>query len=365
MPKRPLNPRFANDMTYAPRRSIILPLGALLLAAFVTNAGAQTTVDGLIYASYRYGLVTDTTFTPEGRPNNFEIDRAYLSMRSRAAGGIATRVTIDVDTRRAAANQQTFRLKYAYADWTPEGSVFTYRLGMQNTPFIGYLEDLWGYRMQGTVPLDRYRYTSSSDLGFTVDMTSKTRTVTAHAGVFNGEGYSAAPGDGYKDVAGRLSVRLMETDNESRFGGLRLTGYASLGRATGGGTRQRLVGLLSYQTRQVTLGAELAGTVDTTAADPETKGRYTSLFATWHRDSAKVGFIARVDLFDPNTELSPAAFDAAASKQTRVIAGVSYRLAPSVRLLLDVDYATTEGSAVPNTFLTANRSIYLHTEIRF
>ncbi len=342
-----------------------LSLSALLVIGLAPAVEAQTTVDGLIYASYRYGLAKDTSFVPDGAPNNFEIDRAYLSVRSKAAGGIATRVTIDVDGRKAAANQQTFRLKYAYVDWTPEGSQLTYRLGMQNTPLVGYVEDLWGYRMQGTVPLDRYKYTSSSDLGFAVDATSKNRGVTAYAGLFNGEGYSVAPGDQHKDVAARVSVRLRQTDNDGRLAGLRLTGYASIGRANGDAVRNRFVGLLSYQSKTLTLGAEYGRTTDSTAADPETKGSIVSVFAVHQRAESKLGLVARMDRWDPNTDISPAAFTAASSKQSRLIAGVSYKLAPTVRLLLDADIVSAQGSAVPNAFTATNRSLFLHTEIKF
>ncbi len=343
---------FARIVTFA-------SIGAVLAAPL----GAQTTVDGLIYTSFRYGLVKDEALTPDARPNNFEVDRAYLTVRNRS-GAIATRVTVDVDSRRASTNQQTFRLKYAYADWTPEGSSITWRLGMQNTPVVGYIEDVWGYRMQGTVPLDRYRYQSSSDIGFAAEGAWKSQAVTAHAGIFNGEGYSAQPGDHRKDVAARVSVRLLATDNTSRTGGLRLTGFVSLGAMNTGGARDRFLALLTYQTKTLTLGAEYAHTVDSTAADATTEGRILSAFATTQREGSPLGFILRVDQWDPNTAVSSGAFDPLSSRQTRVITGVSYRLSANARLLLDADLVSTQGTA-PNAFQAANRAIFLHTEFKF
>ena len=336
---------------------------AALAVTFASPVVAQTTVEGIIYASYRYGLVKDEALTPDARQNNFELDRAYLTARSRSAT-ITTRVTVDVDSRRAATNQQTFRLKYAYADWTPQGSSITWRFGMQNTPVVGYIEDVWGYRMQGTIPLDRYRYTSSSDLGFAAEGAWKSNMITAYSGIYNGEGYSAQPGDQRKDFATRVSVRLLKTDNESRLGGLRLTGYASFGRSNGGGVRNRFLGLVTYQTRTLTLGAEASSNMDSTAASAKTHGRILSAFATHKRAGSKLGLMGRVDLWDPNTASSPTAFDPAASSQTRVIAGVMYQLAPNARVLLDLDMVSTERTA-PNAFQAANRSIFLHTEFRF
>jgi hypothetical protein len=347
-------------------RGVGLSVGTgLFLVGLARAATAQTTVDGLIYASYRYGLERDSSLVPASRRNNFELDRAYLNVRSKASGGIATRVTVDVDGRRASAGQQTIRLKYAFADWTPEGSAITWRFGMQNTPAVGYIEDTWGYRVQGPVPIDRYRYLSSSDIGLGAEGSWGKQAITAHAGVFNGEGYNGAPGDHRKDASARVSVRLLATDNDSRTGGLRLTGFASVGRATGGAVRNRYLGLLTYQTKATTLGAEYWITTDSTLADAETDGRIVSVFATHQRVGSPVGLIARVDQWDPNTASSPAAFDAASSRQVRVIAGVSYQLAKNVRLLLDADVASVQGSAVPNSFQADNRSVVFHTEIKF
>lgn len=338
-------------------------IGALS-AALLTPLEAQATVEGVIFTNFRYGLVKDQALTPDANPNNFEVERAYLTVRSRSTGGIATRVTADVDSRRAAANQQTIRLKYAYVDWTPEGSPITWRLGMQNTPVVGYIEDVWGYRMQGTIPLDRYRYTSSSDIGFAAEGSWKSNAVTYYTGLYNGEGYSNAPGDNRKDFATRVSVRLLKTDNESRLGGLRVTGYASIGRSNGGGTRNRFLGLVTYQTRALTLGAEASSNLDSTAVSAKQHGRILSAFVTHRRPDSKIGLMARVDRWDPNTALAPATFDALASVQTRVIAGVSYRLNDMSRVLLDADIVNTERSA-PNSFQMANRALFLHAEFRF
>jgi hypothetical protein len=345
--------------------AICTVFGTALAMTDVHSLHAQTTVDGLIYAHYRYGLERDSSLVPVSHPNNFELERAYLNVRSKASGGIVTRVTIDVDGRRANVNQQSIRLKYAFVDWTPDGSAITWRLGMQGTPAIGFIEDVWGYRMQGTVPIDRNRYQSSSDIGFGAEGAWRKNAVTAHAGIFNGEGYSTAPGDHRKDASALVSIRLLPTDDTGRTGGLRLSGYASAGSMTNGGARDRYLALLTYRTSTTSVGAEFWSTRDSTLADPDTKGRIFSVFATYRPAGAKLGFIARADRWDPDTERSPTAFTPAASRQTRVIGGVSYQLAPSVRLLLDADLVSAEGDAVPNTFKTANRTIYLHSEIKF
>ncbi len=339
--------------------------GVLFLSLGASTIGAQTTFDGVIYASARYGLVRDTSYTPAARENNFDVERAYLNVRSRSDGGVSTRVTIDVDGRRAASNQQSIRLKYAYVAWTPAGSKLTYKLGEQNTPYVGYAEDLWGYRMQGTVALDRERYLSSSDFGLAVEGAWREQGVNMDVGLFNGETYSGAPGDNRKDLEARVSVRLHRTDNASKTGGLRLTGFVLAGHANGGAVRQRTAGLLSYQTSATLVAAELGTTTDSTAASARTHGSELSLFGTFQRPNSRIGFIARVDVWDPDTDRSPAAAALTASRQTRWIGGVSYQVAKNLRVLFDADIVNVEHGPANNTFEAANHNLFLHAEIKF
>lgn len=335
-------------------------LGGLALLAWVTPVAAQVTIDGVIYANFRYGLETDSSLSPAATPNNFDVARSYLNVRSRSEGGISTRVTVDVDDRKADANQLTFRLKYAYVGWTPKGSALTYTFGLQSTPIVGYIEDTWGYRMQGTVAIDRTKYVSSSDFGFAVAGAWDDQRVNMDLGVFNGETYSKAPGDNRKDVAGRISFRLAETDQGGKTGGLRLTGFASYGKSNGGDTRQRVLGMLSYQSRSIRLGTEYAVT-----KDGETRGRVLSAWGTYDLTDSPLGLMARVDQWDPDTDIDPTGVDLATGTQTRMIAGVAYRLAPMVRLLLDADIVSAQHGPAGNSFQAANRSLFFHTEIKF
>jgi hypothetical protein len=350
------------NLTRILRLAVLAGLTALISAVSVE---AQTTVDGVIYTNYRYGLQKDTSYSPDAAQNNFEVDRAYINVRNRTDGGVTTRVTVDVDGRKAAANQLSFRLKYAFLAWTPDESALTYRLGMQPTPLVGWEDDLWGYRFQGPNPLDRAKYMSSSDFGAAVEGSWGDRRVNLEAGIYNGETYSGAPGDNRKDLAARLSVRLLGTNNTSRTGGLRVTGFVLRGQATGGADRQRTVGMITYQSTALVLGAQYALTQDSTDASNETKGRMVSLFGTYDLADGPFGLMGRLDKWDPDTDLNPAAGTPTASEQTRLIAGLSYQLARNVKLLLDADVVKLQNDPGNNAFQAANRSIYLHAEIKY
>src|SRR5438094_2626517 len=79
--------------------------------------------------------------------------------------------------------------------------------------------------------------------------------------VVNGTFYSGtSPGEG-KDAEARVSVRVLDSNDSSRVGGLRITGYAGYGRAPTG-DRNRFIGMVSYRSKQITLAGEAAATQD-------------------------------------------------------------------------------------------------------
>jgi hypothetical protein len=302
------------------------------------------TVGGVGYAQYGYQL-KDTA----NHVNNFDVTRAYINILGRFAHGVTVRITPDIYRT---ADGLTYRLKYGFVAWTPDSSALTFKLGMVNTPFVEWEEQLWDYRMQGTIAVDRNGYLSSSDLGFLVEGNWGAEKVTMSAGIINGENYNKPLGDKGKDLVGRLSVRLLSTDDPSRTGGLRLTAYGQAGRPNGGGARQRLLGVLSYRSKSLTLAGEAAVTRDsalTTPVTAERKGRVVTTFGVLRLPpSYKLQFIGRLDLVDPNTSTDN-------DRQTRIIAGVGYQLSPNLRLLADLDHLSYQGG-VTTPALEAVRS---------
>ncbi len=335
-------------MTAALRRAAIVALLATATGP-ATLAAQGVTVGGLAYTQYAYQL-TDTA----NHVNNFDITRAYVNLISKFSGGVSTRVTADV--YRTADGSLGYRLKYAYAGYTPPHSPLTFKLGQIHTPWLDWEEALWDYRMQGTMALERgdqiapRSYLSSADFGAGVDGVWGADRVNLQVAVVNGENYNKAPGDQRKDLMGRVSVRVLETDDSSRVGGLRITGYGQLGKPTTGGRRNRFLGMVSYRSKRATLAAEYAITKDSVTAGPvpKTNGRVFSAFGVYHIPRSRAAVVGRLDVLDPNT-------NAANDRQTRIIGGVSYELSPHLRLLADLDHLSYKGGA-PTAALEATRS---------
>ncbi len=305
--------------------------GAVPLAAQGTPAPApQVTVGGLVYTQFLYQL--KDTLTPHF--NNFDITRAYVNVLGKFAGGVGTRVTADI--YRNADGSLGYRLKYAFATYTPEGSQLTYKLGLIHTPWLDWEEALWDYRMQGQMAFERAGYVSAADFGVGVDGKWGADKVNLQVTVVNGEFYRNPETGQGKDAQARLSVRVMDTDDPSRVGGLRITGYAAYGKTTAGGARNRYLGMVSYRTKQLTLAGEAVATQDGPLT--ATNGHVYSGFGVYKVPDSKVAVIARVDITHKQS--------GATDQQTRYIAGFSYQLTPNWRLLADWDYANYQTDAL-------------------
>ena len=315
----------------------------------------QVTVTGVAYLQYLYQL-KDTA----NHNNNFDVTRAYINVIGRFSGGVYTRITADIN-RPAGDNSLRYRLKYAYVAYTPQGSSLTYKLGQIHTPLLDWEEALWDYRMQGQMAMERGAYVSSSDFGLGVDGNWSADKINMQVGIYNGESYSGGTGDKRKDFMGRVSVRLSPTDDGSRVGGLRVTAYGQYGKPTSGGQRNRLLGMVSYRTKQITLAGEYAVTKDSTTGPPpvaQSSGSVASVFAVYHFQDSKAALLARVDLTDPNTNV-------ANNRITRFIGGASYQLSPNLRLLADLDLLSYQGGA-PTPALEATRSqAFFHAQFTF
>ena len=318
-----------------------LAIAVLPAAAQAQNPQApQVTVGGVVYGQYLYQLKDSLG---AGNQNQFSIQRAYINVLGRFGGGISTRLTTDIAP--TGTGNQPVRLKYAFLALTPTNSKLTYKFGMLNTPYVEWEEQLWDYRMQGAVAVDRNGYISSSDVGAGIDGRWNDDGVNAQFAILNGEGYSGGTGDNHKDAGMRVSVRLSPTNDASRVGGLRLTGYAGIGKATGGNDRNRFLGIVSYRTQQLTLAAEYVSTKDSTVT-----GAIISAFGVFRFSGSKAAAIGRVDVVDRNTDVPD-------NKETRVITGLSYQVQSNFRVLADVDLLSFEGGATPLQDATRNRAL--------
>ncbi len=317
-----------------------LLLGAAAAAPLAAQNTPHLSIGGVGFA--QWGAQLDS-LSPT---NSFDVTRAYLNFIGTFPDGIQTRITGDIYSD--ADNAHSYRLKYAWFSWTPQSSPLTFKLGLLTTPWIDWEEQLWDYRMQGPMAVDRNHFLTSSDFGFNVEGNIAHEAVDFIATVSDGTGYGAKPSPSPNQhhlYQARVSVRLLKTDDASRVGGLRLTAYGQLGAPPGGGLENRFIGELSYRGKAFLLAGEYAYRSDSTTGSPKVNGSVVSAYGFYKIPESRVGVIARVDVFQPNTSVSHNA-------RTEVIGGVSYQLSPNVRLLADLDrlsLATPAGGTAPKS----------------
>lgn len=299
----------------------------------------DVSIDGVIWAQYQY-LFEDAADDFQA----FDLKRAYVNVRAALGKGVTSRVTSDV--YRVADGSLSLRLKYAYLTWRPEGSALGLTGGMMQTPWVDHEETLWGWRMQGSIALDRNGYLTSSDIGVGVDGAWAGGDVAFQGGVFNGEGYDDPEGDRGKDAAARVTVRLVDSDDASRTGGLQLSAFGHHGSPVGGGVRQRAAGMLSFRSKAITLAGQAALTRDRLDDPPApdvpdaatVEGRLLSAFGVVRLGRQPLSLIGRVDHLDPDVNV-------AGDRETRWIAGVGIQATRNLRLLANVDHVRFEGGA--------------------
>lgn len=216
-------------------------LGALALFALPLFAAEPTVkVGGTIFA--------DLTDAPD--TSSFNISRAYINVTGSLNDRITFRITPDI--ARDAGGSQQFRLKYAYGQlsldqWLTKGSFL--RAGMQQTPYIDSLEQIYRYRFQGSVFADREGFLSSSDNGVSLRYVLPGERGDVHAGVYNGEGYNKNETNDQKSLQVRATLRPVK--------GLRTTLFFSGDHYAEDAPRERLIGQVTYEHARFTAGAEV------------------------------------------------------------------------------------------------------------
>jgi hypothetical protein len=183
--------------------------GALPCAAQVTPAAGYTPPDDT--PAIKVGVTIFADFTVQQQPkvndpvdqkpvtlSQFQIGRSYINVTGNISHSIAFRITPDV-TREVAVGSSVngsyvFRLKYAYLQWNFD-DFMTHgswaRFGQQQTPYVDFMEGIYRYRFQGTIFEEREGFLSSSDVGASFHYNFANNYGDLHAGVYNGETYTA------------------------------------------------------------------------------------------------------------------------------------------------------------------------------
>ncbi len=315
-------------------------LAALLLArtasAQVTPAAGGTPpsddptvrVGGVIWPDFVVNFdpkITDATGN-EVSQSAFGVGRAYINVTGQLNHVIQFRITPDITretgTGSSVNGSLVFRLKYAYAqfnldDWMWRGTYV--RAGMIQTPIVGFEEDLYRYRFQGTVFPDREGYLSSADFGVMFRTQFAKNYGEVVAAVYNGDAYTRADPNNQKALQVRGTLRPLPGPGPWR--GLRVSGFYDHDYLATDLERRRAIGMVTFEHPLVNAAFSYLDAKDQAAptmAMPITPEIDSSGFSFWVTPRTRIGWegLLRLDRLSPNESND--------SLKQRVIAGVAY-----------------------------------------
>jgi len=287
------------------------------------------------------------------KPAVFNVSRAYINVTGNISHVVAFRITPDItrdtDNPSALNGNLVYRIKYAFAqfnldDWTGDWKGTWVRMGIQQTPFIDFMEGIYRYRFQGTIFEEREQVNgimTSSDAGASFHTGLPNNYGEVHVGVYNGEGYAKAEVTSAKSFQIRGTVRPMATSSSMAARGLRVTFFYSGDNYLHSGTpRDRFVASGTFEHRYFNLGLDyLNGTDQTAAASPKLESKGWSFWVTpfFKEKGNGLEALLRFDSFNP-TKTAPLDNE----DRQRFIAGVAYWFphpggAATAALLLDFE----------------------------
>jgi hypothetical protein len=371
-------------------------------AAARAGQGTQAThppidFSGAMFGNYQVRTDSAARAQTGGKyPDQFVLDRVYLTFRMPVGDRASIRATTDIFQNAANGYYSgwTLRLKYGYLQYDvlrdiggQKGFNVLARLGMLHTVVIDHEEQFWP-RYLGPTGVDRFGFFQSADLGAAAQVSLPNRWGEIYGTVTNGSGYQAPEADRFKDFALRASFTpfashagllqtlaispwVYEGFTASRFAA---GGEGQVGPVTEPLKRDRWGLFAGIRDPRLTLGAHYAHRAEgfeTGANTPTSPRRVTadssgSLWSAytvvrpwrWQagKNTARLGALVRWDRFTPRT--------ATAGHEDLIVAGV--QLEPTTRTALTVDYQ----SLAPVDFLgrapiTTSHTWFLHWSATF
>src|SRR3954468_7599800 len=250
-------------------------------AAQVTPAAGYTPPDDT--PAIKVGVTIFADYTVQQQPkitdadgnsatlSQFQVGRSYINVTGNISHSIAFRITPDIVRETGVGSglngSYTFRLKYAYAQWNLDDYMTRgswARFGMQQTPWVDFLEGIYRYRFQGTIFEEREGFLSSSDVGASFHTNLPGNYGDIHAGVYNGETYSKPEVNDQKGFMVRGTFRPLRMHPVLR--GLRVTGFYDHDAYVKNAERRRAIGALTFEHKYLNAAFESLSARDQTTA---------------------------------------------------------------------------------------------------
>tara|TARA_Y100001936_G_scaffold167381_1_gene163605 strand:+ start:2770 stop:3768 length:999 start_codon:yes stop_codon:yes gene_type:complete len=190
----------------------------LLMSLLFASIYSQGTFSGVTYFDYTYDLAKDAT-----NDAGFGLNRVYFTYQKEISDGISYKfqtdvgqlevfddVDVDVDGEILVSTDKTqfvAYLKKAQLDWKSPIGKLTF--GMQGMNMFNVTEKTWGFRFLQKSAMDKYKFSSSADLG--IGLSGKLFDNISYSVMYtNGTGYKASENDKHK----KISIQLVHGEKK-------------------------------------------------------------------------------------------------------------------------------------------------------
>jgi len=182
-------------------------LSVLLIVSVYYGQGK---ISGVTYFDYTYDL------SECANDDGFSLNRAYFTYEQELSKGISYKFQTDVgqlevfdsfldDVVTTQKTQYVAYLKNAKVDWVLPGDLFgKVTIGLQGMNIFNVTEKTWGFRFLQKSAMDKYKFSSSADMG--IGYSGDLSNYNLHYSVMytNGSGYKNSENDKHKKYLLRL-----------------------------------------------------------------------------------------------------------------------------------------------------------------
>ena len=322
-------------------KDLAIGLIILLCVGLVDFAHAASTGDsfkvstsGEMYLNYRFNASGEDEGDSTTYPNEFDVGRVYINVKSKLSDQIATRFTTDVYSKVTDGKGYGILVKYAYADLTKIIPMTKVTFGLQGNLWTGMMDKAWGYRVVSKSLFDQYKALPSADIGLgaTVSIPEGYGELVLQA--LNGGGYKQLETNTNKALAARLLVVPMPGDDTLK--NLAIGGLVYIDEDDNSNSRNRFAGMLKFAYQMVKIAGEFG-----IAKDDETDAMGLAVATEIKLPVAEgpmknLAIIGRLDTWDKDT-------DGDDDSVLRVIAGASYEITKGAKAIITLQHVDDKG----------------------
>ena len=275
----------------------------LLLSLFVITIYGQGQFSGVTYFDYTYDLTEDAV-----NDAGFGLKRVYFTYQQELSDNISYKFQTDIDYKSSPFNVY---LKNAKIDWN--SSIGKITLGMQGMNIFNVTEKTWGFRFLQKSPMDKYKFSSSADMG--IGYSGKINNLNYSFMYTNGSGYKENENDEHKKISAQLvygEKKLVKKDGFNIGTSFSIEPYDH----ESGETKNKT--LMAFYGGYAGNGLRIGGEFDTHTDDGTNITQQIMAGYASYKLSDKLEALVYVDMYDPDTSTEN-------DGNTDMIIGVNYR----------------------------------------